>query len=252
MKDLLGDTGKDLDKLGSPSTWEQGVAGLVDNSDALKQDGINYSQLITDDVFTRWDSMTEADIQAFLDKFPDNIIKHTIPVWEYGGDGHKHKTNRTVNVAHLIAVLAKVFRINPKLLLVRMEMEEQLVTGLMSPDGGPVQQIGEDWKAMILGCGFGVYDGRQQTADTNWSGIDRQLVLAAYLFRQYFNGLGKDMPTKYPVTFTTDEGNVLVLNRATYALYLYTPHTVTDKGQGNVAFVRCWRDFFGTGSLGSN
>jgi hypothetical protein len=245
IEKLLDGTGYSLDDLGDPSQWERGVPGVLSLGAPLIMGGINFSQLITDDAFCDQTTMTEDEIRAFINRFPGNVVKNPqLPVWEYAEDNAtKRNSGRTVDIAHLIAACSRIFRLNPRLLLTKMQKESVLLSGMWQGE-----QIGPDWKMMILGMGFGVYTGTQQTADFHWSGIDRQIVLAAFLSRFYFNNQSQKYPTPqtYPALFPAAECQVPVFNRATWVLFRYTPHTITSEGQGNITFVRVWDDFFGT------
>lgn len=243
---LLEDTGYALDQLGDPEAWAMGEPGSQSFPDDLIRGGFNCSQLITDDEFTDALAMTEGDVRAFLEQHDTVLNQPQLPVWEFDVAGNKVLTDRTVDIAHHVVVCAQALQINPKVLLTILQKEESLVTGWAPPAAGePAEKIGADWKMVMLGAGFGVFD-REQNAAYRYTGIDRQIVLAAFLSRRLFDSLDPDLPTpeEYPATFSAAEEEVQVNNRATWVLYRYTPHTIDEDGQGN-GFPQIWQALFG-------
>ncbi len=87
-------------------------------------------RIIDDAVFDAAGSMSAADIQAFLNQFPNSCLKNytddmpsadpTRAYFDYSGTG---------TVAQIIRRIADNYGVNPRVLLTKLEQEENLVTG---------------------------------------------------------------------------------------------------------------------------
>lgn len=87
-------------------------------------------RIIDDAVFDASGSMSAADIQAFLNQFPNSCLKNytdsmpssdpTQAYFSYSGTG---------SVAQIIRRVADVYGVNPRVMLTKLEQEENLVTG---------------------------------------------------------------------------------------------------------------------------
>ena len=201
-------------------------ADLVAFSDG-KADGslFDADRIMDDFAFEDGGFMTKAEVQAFLEDSPygrrSRLADLTLP------DGRRLSS-------HLVDA-ALEYRISPLVLLVRMQVEQSLVSY-----EGNISQARLD-KAM--GCGCADY----QSCSAAYSGIASQVVCAADLFRSYLDALdgSGETVTGWGVGSTKmslDDVSVTPANRATAALYTYTPWTLPYSG-GNWLHWNVYRKF---------
>ena len=203
--------------------------------------GFNAGNIIDDVVMSDKDTLTEAQIQAFLtSKNPCNdsnlsrlsgynatkgwinsTLKGQPFTYEYNLRDGKFLclSNDTFNgksAAKIIWDTAQDYRINPQVLIVLLQKEQGLVT--------------DTWPNQVqyrTATGFGCPD----TADcsSQYFGLEYQVRKAAELFREVLDGGW----TNYPVgdnyiQYNPDKncgGSIITIqNRATSALYRYTPY----------------------------
>ncbi|NTU66729.1 MAG: hypothetical protein HGB08_02270 [Candidatus Moranbacteria bacterium] len=191
------------------------------SNDPIKiEEGFNPVYVIKDSAFLRNDSMSEDDIQTFLDSYHKDLEKSHISKTEF--DGKK--------AAFWIKKSADENSINPKLLLVKLQAERNLIKGEKSVDPTRDQL---DWA-----MGVGVLD--ENTKLPQFQGLIIQINSAAKYFRQYYNesqGIN--------LTHEVEGKPFKVLNAATYTLYKYTPFVDGARLVYDVYF-----GFFGKGDLG--
>lgn len=178
-----------------------------------KAKAVNYNNLISDGEFTDWQAMDEAGIQWFLDT--------------HGGSRIKTFRDAGKTAAKIIADAARTNGINPYVILATIQKEESIVEG----------NTNFDYRARWA-MGYGVCDG----CDSN----DPSLQHYAGFFNQVSNGTWQlkrnysywaTASSAYRVgsTVVIDGTNVHIDNRATSALYRYTPHL-----HGNENFVNIY------------
>lgn len=158
------------------------------------------------------DSMTLARIQSFLDAKGGLGAVTTVDPW-----------GNTKTAAQIINEAAKYYRISAQYLIVRMQIEQSLIT-MASPT-----QSRLDWAT-----GYGVCDScsKDDPDVLKYKGFFSQVNWAARIIRNNYlvyletygnkNGWGPGI-TK---TVTDQYGtfNVTPVNNATAAMYVYTPH----------------------------
>ena len=192
-----------------------------------KSDGtvFNPNFLVDDHVFEDGTYLTAAQIQSFLESTPYDK-RSFLADWT---DGHG-------SAAQLIAAAAKKYRINPLALLARLQVEWSLVYRDEAPkafaldhamgcgchDGDPYCTSGEAGFANQLECGAGVF--RKAMDDL----LERGATVSGWR-------VGKAKTTLDPKTVTP-------ANRATAALYTYTPWVLEGRG-GNWLFWNVFRKF---------
>ena len=209
-------------------------------------DTFNAGLIMSDGVFTDASSLTTTQIQQFLDsKVPSCDTNGTQPselynanVPDYNGDGTierwewgKYYYNQTtfpclrdysengVGSAQIIYNAAQQYGINPKVLIVLLQKEQSLVT--------------DTWPLTIQyksATGYGCPD--TSVCDSQYYGLTNQINNAAYMFRSIVNA----SPTWYTpyvlgnnyILYNPDSScggsTVDIQNRATQALYNYTPY----------------------------
>ncbi|MCC7543335.1 hypothetical protein IT415_01340 [bacterium] len=226
-------------------------------------------RMIDDTVFDASSTMSAADIQNFLNSFPNSCLKNwtddmpvadpTTAYFNYSGTG---------TAAQIIRRVADNYGINPRVLLTKLEQEENLVTG----------NAGCQMWRLASAVGFHCYDGANprttvyrgvtiQTCvdqDANM-GVGRQLSKGGWLLKwakERANGnLSWLVPEDAAYTYNgpMTQGNrkrcgscntiyydgywngVYLETGATASLYNYTPYL-------NQAFDEIWEGWWGAGS----
>lgn len=226
-------------------------------------------RIIDDTVFDASGSMSTTDIQNFLNQFPNSCIKNytdsmpsadpTNAYFNYSGTG---------TVAQIIRRVSDVYGVNPRVLLTKLEQEENLVTG---------NQGCAQWR-LASAIGFHCFDGAnprttvfngttiQTCVDTDANmGVARQLTKGIWTLKwgkERANGnLNWMVPDDASITYygPMTQGNrkrcgscatvyydgywsgVYLETGATASLYNYTPYL----GQ---AFGSIWEGWWGAGS----
>lgn len=190
--------------------------------DAADLRNFDPGNIMSDAVMANKSSMTEAQIQAFLEsKNPcnnTNISKAS----QY----HKVKDGRFVcmyedtfdgeTAAHIIWQAAQDYSINPQVIIVLLQKEQGLIT--------------DTWPNSIQynkATGYGCPD--TAACDTQYYGLKNQIRQAANLFRNVLNGGWTNYPVgnnyvQYNPNTACGGTTINIKNRATSALYRYTPY----------------------------
>ncbi|MGB4420680.1 MAG: hypothetical protein WBI29_02695 [Candidatus Saccharimonadales bacterium] len=234
-------------------------------------------RIIDDSVFTNKSSMTASQIQTFLNTQMPTCDTYGQQLSEFGGpdlnsDGKvqrwewgKYYYNQTVftclrnykenniSAAQIIYNVAQKYSINPRVLLVLLQKEQSLVT--------------DDWpltNQYLHATGFGCPDTAE--CDTQYYGFTNQVTMSATMFRAIMDNspswstpynIGNNYVRYNPDT-ACGGSTVYIQNRATQALYNYTPYqpnaatlnanwgaTVTCGAYGNLNFYRYYTKWFG-------
>lgn len=182
----------------------------------------NY--LISDAEMTDVSSMSQDEIQAFLDAYGTLGQREFVDV-----DDEEKPT------AQIIADAAKRNGISPRVILVMLQKEQSLID-----DESPAQsQL--DWA-----MGYGICDGctYETSAAQRFRGIAKQINSSTLqLADGYLADLEQNGETVIGmgpgITTLIDDIDVTPANDATAALYTYTPHL-----HGNQNFVKLWIQWF--------
>lgn len=196
--------------------------------------------VIADDVFRASGSLSAADIQAFLEKYPGVLDTTLAP---------RHADGSMQPVSLLIWEVSQEFSINPKVLLTMLQKEQGLLTKT-----APTQTT-LDWA-----FGFGCYDGSTpETRDPKYKGLGNQIWWAAASLDVYAESTWKPGLVRTPYVCAdcvTDRLNpvrdyaFVPQNLATYKLYVYTPHSHNSViGGGNYLFWKVYWTYFDEGPL---
>lgn len=203
--------------------------------------GFSAGNIISDYVMSDYTSMSEAEIQSFLkSKNPcndTNIVKASwYPNLAYHiENGHfvcmADESFNGESAAHIIWQTAQDFHINPKVIIVLLEKEQGLVT--------------DTWPNSTLqyrsATGYGCPD--TAACDSQYYGFKNQVRNAAELFRYILDNGSRYYPVGNNYVKYNPDGNcggstVNIENRATSALYQYTPYqpnaSVLDSNPGTV------------------
>ena len=192
-----------------------------------KADGYGFNQnlILEDIIFEDKDFLTQTEIQSFLEFTP----------YQRRSFLADHVDEGKLVSQHLFDA-AQAFRINPLVLLTKLQVESSVVYKDTSPQDSTV-----DW---AMGCGC--HDG-----DPNCSrgpkGVGPQIHCAARLFRSYLDEIDAADTTRsgWRVSrskTTLDDIQITPRNRATAALYTYTPWVLQGRG-GNWLFWNVYHRF---------
>ncbi len=170
----------------------------------------NPDAVISDTQFRAAQAMTVADIQAFLDQQPGTLRVYRAA--DHNG------TVRTV--AEMVAEAAVAWNVNPKVLLVKLQKEQSLLSK-QNPS-----QNAYDW---AMGCGKA--DSR---TFYQYQGFGKQIWFGAQKLSQNAG------PWKPGIEMKIDGSVVRPINSSTYSLYKYTPHF-----RGTMSFWLLYWRYFG-------
>ncbi len=170
-------------------------------------------------------TMTQAEIQGFLNAKGGYLANYTCS--DINGN--------TLRSSEAIFQVAQTTRVNPRFILVLLQKEQGLVED-PSPKASAL-----DWAT-----GYGCPDGGG--CNERWRGFYKQINSASLQFRDYIEnpqlykyqaGQSYTFSNPYGV-ITKDPIVVTPINRATAALYNYTPHVYN----GNYNFWKLWKKYF--------
>lgn len=184
----------------------------------------NPNFVISDSEMTDSDSMSEREIQQFLDAYG------TLGTREFTDIDDEEKP-----AARIIYEAAQRNGINPRMILIMLQKEQSLVD-----DTSPTQnQL--DWA-----MGYGICDNCNYNTSSaqRFRGFAKQINSATLQFTEgYLLDLeerGETVMGFGPgITVTIDDESVTPANNATAALYTYTPHL-----HGNSNFAKLWYAWF--------
>lgn len=211
--------------------------GMLHTSAAPVQ-GFNPGNIISDAVMGNHNSMSKDDIQRFLtsknscnntDYNQYLRLKAAYPQheWHFAnghfvclseelfGDGTTIGSGQTA--AEIIYQAAQDYKINPQVLIVLLEKEQSLIT-----DTYP------NYRQYRSATGYGCPD--TAPCDQEYYGFKNQVRKAAEMFRTVLDGgwsnypAGKTSYIQYNPTASCGGSMVYIENRATSALYRYTPY----------------------------
>src|SRR5690606_35601283 len=197
--------------------------GLVKTSLA----GFNPGNIISDAVFTNKNTMTEAQIQSFFNSKVSRcqsgytclkdfrISSVTRPADAYC-KGYTGASNESA--ARIIYRVAQSCDINPQVLIVMLQKEQSLVTHTWPSAYRYTAAMGKDCPD-TASC-----DPRSAGFFLQTYGAARQMQI--YMEGRYFTWYapGKTWNIRYDVEVSCGSAPVYVANKATSALYYYTPY----------------------------
>ena len=203
--------------------------------------GFNPGNIISDSEMGNYDSMSEASIQSFLRSKCNRLTCLG------------YKTINGESASHIIYRAAQDYSINPKVIIVLLQKEQSLITGNATAT------------RLRKATGYGCPD--TAACDAKYYGFKNQVRNAAALFRSVLNGgwsnyrIGYNFILYHP-NRSCGGSTVYIANRATSALYRYTPYQPNAallKGSrnscssyGNYNFYNYYISWFGsTGGSGT-
>lgn len=197
--------------------------------------GFNPGKIIDDSVFANKSSMTATQIQLFLNSKVPNCDTYGTKPSEFGGGTRaqyaatkgvyppftclKDYTENGSSAAQIIYDAAQEFSINPQVLIVLLQKEQGLVT--------------DEWPFPVQyqkATGYGCPD--TAPCDSQYYGLTNQLRWAAKMFRSIMNNSSSwytpyilgDNFVQWSPNSSCGGSTVNIQNRATQALYNYTPY----------------------------
>lgn len=221
------------------------ATGNMDHSSArASTDGFNPGNIISDAVMSNYSSMTKDEIQAFLSskgncnntnynlylqikaQYPNTdwhfkdgkfvcLSEEIFGLGNTFGDSVPAGEGQTA--AEIIYEAARDYRINPQVLIVLLEKEQSLITDSY-PNSVQYRSA----------TGYGCPD--TAACDTKYYGFRNQVRNAAAMFRTVLDGgwsnypAGRTMYIQYHPSASCGGSQVYIENRATSALYRYTPY----------------------------
>ncbi|NTU72759.1 hypothetical protein HGB07_01120 [Candidatus Roizmanbacteria bacterium] len=239
------------------------------NATAAPVIGFNPGYIIDDSIFINSYSMSQQDIQNFLNSKVPSCDTYGTQTSEFGGGTRaewaaargysppftclKDYSENNLSAAQIIYNVSQQYQINPQVLIVLLQKEQGLVT--------------DSWPLTIQyrsATGYGCPD--TAPCDSQYYGLTNQITWSGKMFRAILN----NSPTWYTpyvignnyIQYSTDAAcggsNVNIVNRATQALYNYTPYqpnqaslnagwgTATCGSYGNRNFYSYFTNWFGT------
>ncbi len=217
-----------------------------------ENDNFNPNYIISDSEMLDYDSMNISDIQKFLES-KNSFLANYSAKNAYGemkkaseiiyNASHNNydcdNTNISIDASEAERKIKckKITTINPKALIVMLQKEMSLIE-----DTSPTK------KQLDRAMGYGCPDSGG--CSSRWSGFGKQVNSAALQFKDYIEN-----PYQYTYkagntyifknTFSTIKkgtSRVKIENKATAALYNYTPHVYN----GNYNFHKIWNRYFKT------
>jgi len=168
-------------------------------------------RIISNAEFTDTTSISVVEIQRFLER------KNSVLAKPYRGR----------SVAEMIYYAALSEGINPKVLLVKLQKEQGLITARHASK-----------KKLDWALGVGCYDSGRW--NEKYRGFEKQIRYAARILRKHYDIANQKLQNQRYIRLNIDGKQVYVKNAATYALYLYTPHF-----HGNRLFHGIYLRYFG-------
>lgn len=241
---------------------------VYDVAEAADLSVFDPGYIISDYQMSRYDAMSEAEIQAFLESknacnntsYSDYVwLSERYPNWKWNfkdghfvclaeelfGDGMETGSGETA--AHIIWQAAQDYKINPQVLIVLLQKEQGLITDTY-PNSLQYRSA----------TGYGCPD--TAPCSSQYYGFKNQVRKAAELFRVVLDGGWTNYPlgdnyVQYNPSRSCGGSVVNIRSLATSALYRYTPYQPNSAilagwndgcaAYGNLNFYKYFEDWFG-------
>ncbi|GGL66009.1 hypothetical protein GCM10009706_00580 [Curtobacterium citreum] len=251
-----------------------GTSAPQDAASALSGSQFDAGNIISDAEFYNGGGMSESAIQSFLNAQIGTCSSSScLNVGRYSLNSHGADAmcsavtgGSSLSAAQIIARVGAACGINPKVIIVTLQKEQALVNGgtARNPSAG----------ILARAMGYACPDSANGGCDPAYSGVGNQVYWASWQWKRYGNPAG----TSNYFTWFAPDGNrsvqynpsascgtktVYIQNKATAALYYYTPYTPNQaalnnlygtgdscSAYGNRNFWRLYSDWFGSTSGG--
>lgn len=199
--------------------------GTYENYNVYGVYGTKSMNNLISNYYYQFQSLNQSEIQSFLESHNSTLKNGFLVIrQEYYNGPYILTSTIPVIPSQVIANYAQQYNINPKLILVTLQKEKSLIsTTYASPSSDSIL-----W-AMGVGC----YSYYKEDWDYFYCGFDRQIKYGAKTFRDRFDEVGGTYPKKIDLDQVTVVANghtykdyIWVDNRATEALYIYTPYAI--------------------------
>lgn len=185
----------------------------------------NY--ILSDEELNDYTSMGLTDVESFLSE-KEGILKNYVC---------EDKAGEKRKASEIIYTLSQENRLNPKFMLTLLQKEQSLIT-----DPAPTE------RQLSAALGYGCPDGG--VCNPRWDSFFKQINSAYLQFRAYLDDDPEEHPHRYQAGETyifkqhnTNSATIDIVtpeNKATAALYTYTPHVY----YGNYNFWKIWNEYF--------
>lgn len=206
-------------------------AAAPQSSRAANANDFNPGNIISDDVFYNANTMDEGSIQAFLNAMVPNCSPGATCLKNFSQTTYSRAADPMCSAysgapnesaARIIFKVAQACGINPQVILVTLQKEQVLVTSTYPSSWA--------WQASM---GYACPD--TSACDTQYYGFYNQVYMGSWQLKRYGNPPGtSNYFTWFPVggyanvLYNPDAGcgssSVYIANKATAALYYYTPY----------------------------
>ncbi|MEV8252606.1 hypothetical protein AB0O95_01425 [Rhodoglobus sp. NPDC076762] len=219
------------------------VASVPERAEAVVGSEFNPGYIISDEVFFDDDSLTEAQVQAFLVQMVPSCVgangypclrDYSVATYDRPNAGPGHCSPYTgaasESASRIIVKVAQACGISPKVLLVMLQKEQGLVT-----------KTSPSYWSYQAAMGYGCPD--TAACDSKYYGFYNQVYNAAWQLRQYtlkpnsWNYRIGNVAIQYHPNAACGSSNVNILNQATANLYIYTPYQPNASALANLGGV---------------
>lgn len=216
-----------------------GATTTQDAADAASGSDFNPGNIISDAEFYNSATMTEREIQAFLNaKVPScrsgyvclkDYTQATVSQGAKGEGCSAYQGSGGESAASIIAKVAQACGINPQAIIVLLEKETSLIT--------------DTWPSSLQyrkAAGYGCPD--TANCDSTYYGFFNQVYNAAYQFKKYQADpgsrsyvAGRWNTIQWKPNTDCGTSSVYIENQATAGLYLYTPYRPNEAALNNMS-----------------
>jgi hypothetical protein len=249
-----------------------GPTASQDQASALSGSQFDPGNIIPDSEFYNGGGMSEASIQAFLNAQIGTCANSScLNVGRYSLNSHGADAmcsaltgGSSLSAAQIIARVGAACGINPKVIIVTLQKEQTLINGstARAPSAARLERA----------MGYACPDSANGGCDPAYGGVGNQVFWASWQWKRYGNpagtssyftwfGPGANRAVQYSPTASCGTKTVFIQNKATAALYYYTPYTPNTaalnnlygsgdacSAYGNRNFWRLYSDWFGVTS----
>lgn len=215
------------------------IASDTEPAAALSGSDFDPGNIISDAEFYNGAAMSEAEIQRFLENAVGGVCNNSnclaayradtpTRTWSFGTCS-TYQGGAAESAARIIFKVQQACGLSAKVILVTLQKEQTLVTNRAPSDG-----------VMRKAMGYGCPD--TSACDSTYYGFFNQLFAAGRQLTWYTNPagsftsirVGQVNAVRYHPNAACGSQNVHIKNRATAALYYYTPYTPNASALGNL------------------
>jgi hypothetical protein len=261
--------------LAAAAVMSVSFVGIERPAAALSGSSFDPGEIIADSVFYDGTAMSQASIQQFLtDKVAGCQSTKCLSNGRFSMNSRPADAmcravtgGSSLTAAEIIARVGAACGISPKVVLVTLQKEQSLVSGAIARN--PSDAV------LARAMGYACPDTANGGCDPAYSGVGNQIFWAAWQWKRYGNPPGTseyftwfkpggNRSVQYHPATSCGRKSVYIHNKATAALYYYTPYTpnaaalanLTGTGDacsayGNRNFWRFFHEWFGSPTGGT-